>query len=815
MADEKDLDKEIESIIGASSQLRKIFEDQMRVQRISNSSEMEVKKASLKMIKDTIAAQTSLKKSAESLHISIEGLKNQFNEGELTAEELSEELGYLRTQVAKTTDADKKAALIKAKSELEEANARAQANKIFKDSMGQVTGVALAGAMNAYTGAAKKALAGGSGLEVAASFMEAGIDTTNKATQAGANALSSFGAATAGAGGKVGAFGIAASVAGAAVGFLSNQMSELAKAGIGFMLSQTTKMIAGFNQLSSSGAIFAGGMKEMISTSQGAGLTLEQFSKAVGENRDKLAAMGLGIGEASKRMAGAMRAGGDEARKQMYALGLSSEEQAGAYATVMQRLAGPTQTLKATNEQVAAATMKYVTDLKTLQSITGEDIKSKQDKIRQENDTLAFQQQLAKMAPEKAAALQAAMDNMTEGQRAALRERMIYGAVISKDLAVAEATNDGIRKNHELTYQAAKDGSLSAEKQRDIQMKTRSDIEKGALANEALARAQSDVAVGASKRNLEEMQYTGKFTEEAKKNAEKNAKEAKGQTGKDSAAGLQEVNQKFALGMQEIAENNLPQFAKALDSTITDIGKAVKELAGASVSGGTSLGAGAANVLGMVEPIVSAALPFIIKSPALAAGGAALAAGTGAGTVAAGAGAAGGIGSKLLGAGKFLGGGLLKGGIGSVLGMGAEYAGDKLKESGHETLGAGASILGKTAKYAAMGSMLGPMGTLAGGALGAGMGLYENWGSLFGKTKTPVTDAKGTLTEKTQEETSSSSTTTSTVAAADPQSVQNAILDKMTELVDQNKKLVVAQNDLHTLMRDSKDIAQKHLRVVS
>ena len=787
MADEKELDDKIDKLAKSTETLTTLLQKFGEMTGKDFKSIDASYKAEAKTREDY---RKKLEQSSKNTETEIKNLKEAFEEGALTAEELEEQLGMLRNQISKTVDADKKASLIKAKSELEEANARAQANKIFKTSMGQLTGVALAGAISAYTGAAKKALAGGSGLEVAASFMEAGIDTTNKAAQAGAGALSAFGAATAGAGGRLGAFGIAASVAGAAVGFLSNQMSELAKAGIGFMLSQTTKMIAGFNQLSSSGAIFAGGMHEMISVSQGAGLTLDQFSKAVGENRDKLAAMGLGVGEASKRMAGAMKAGGEEARKQMYALGMSSEEQAGAYATVMQRLAGPTQKLSASNEQVAAATMKYVTDLKTLQSITGEDVKAKQDKIRQENDTLAFQQQLAKMAPEKAAALQAAMDNMTEGQRAALRERMIYGTVVSKDLAVAEATNDGIRKNHEMTYQAAKDGSLSAEKMRDIQMRTKDDIQKGALANEALARSNGEAAVGASKRNLEEMQYTGKFSEEAKKAAEKNAKEAKSQTGETSAAGLQETNQKFALGMQEIAAKNLPEFSKALTSTINDVGKAVKELAGASVSGGTSFGAGAANVLGMVAPIVSAALPFVMKSPALAALGASTAAGVGAGTVAAGAGAAG-IGSKLLAAGKFAGGAVLKGGAGAVLGMGADYAGDKLKESGHEKLGAGASILGKTASYAAMGSMLGPMGTLAGGVIGAGMGLYDNWGSLTGSDKGKA-GASG--------------------AEAAP---AESPVDNLAELVAQNKTLIDLQKSTMAYMREMRDIQQKHLHVAT
>jgi len=100
--------------------------------------------------------------------------------------------------------------------------------------------------------------------------------------------------------------------------------------------------------------------------------------------------------------------------------------------------------------------------------------------------------------------------------------------------------------------------------------------------------------------------------------------------------------------------------------------------------------------------------------------------------------------------------------------------------------------------------------------LGAGMGLYENWGNLFGKTKTPVTDAKGTLTEgKGGDATSTTTTTTATNGTmADPQKVQMDILDKMTELVNQNKTLVAAQTNIHDLMRDSKDIAQKHLRIV-
>jgi hypothetical protein len=812
MADEKDLDKEIESIIGASAQLRKVFEDQMRVQRISNSSDMEAKKASLKMIKDTIAAQTSLKRSAESLHISIEGLKKQFNEGELTAEELADELGYLRTQVNKTTDATKKAELIKAKSELEWANARAQSEKIFKDSMGQLTGVAIAGAITAYTGAAKKALAGGSGLEVAAGFMTAGIDTANAATQAGAGALSQFGAATAGAGGKLKYVGMAASVAGAGLSFLGKEISELAKAGIGFMLSQTTKLIAGFDSMSASGAIYAGGMTEMISTANGAGLTLEQFSKAVGENRDKLASMGLGVGEASKRMAGAMKAGGAEAQRQMFALGMSAEESAGAYATVMQRLAGPTQKLRASNEEVAAATMKYVTDLKTLQSITGEDVKSKQDKIRQENDTLAFQQELAKMDPKKAADLQAAMDNMTEGQRKALRERMIYGAVISKDVAIGMATNEGIRKNHEMTYQAAVDGSLNASKMQDIQSRTNAEITKNALDNVGLARGQSEAAQAGAKENLEQMKYSGKFTAEALEAARKAAEDTK-KNGGGGAADLKQINQDFAREMEQIAATHLPAFATAIKATISEVGKSVKELAGYSVEAGTSLGGMAANALGIIAPLITAGaslLPFLMKAaPAAGALATGAAAATGAGAV------GGGLMGKLGKAGGLVS--KVGGGVGGLVGgLALDYAGSKAEEAGHHKTAAGLGIGSSALSGASMGAMLGPMGALAGGAIGAGYGLYKNWGKLTGSPSTPATDAKGALTPPDAQQSSASGGSAATPDAGYTSLTKDVgLYDKITELVDVNKTLVKVMQGVDLGIGTLKDTAQKHLRIVS
>ena len=67
--------------------------------------------------------------------------------------------------------------------------------------------------------------------------------------------------------------------------------------------------------------------------------------------------------------------------------------------------------------------------------------------------------------------------------------------------------------------------------------------------------------------------------------------------------------------------------------------------------------------------------------------------------------------------------------------MGLDYGADKLKESGHDQLGAGASALGSAAQGAALGMMLGPIGAAIGGVLGGAYGLYQNKDALMGKPK--------------------------------------------------------------------------------
>ena len=457
------------------------------------------------------------------------------------------------------------------------------------------------------------------------------------------------------------------------------------------MIQQTQKNIQGFQSMSAAGAIYSDGMTGMMKTAGQAGLTLEQMSKIAANNNDQFSKTGLSIGEATKKMAGAMKEGGSTARQAMFGLGMSMEEQADVYATVMERLSGPNQKLHASDKEVADAAMAYARDLKTLQALTGEDLKSKKDKIRQENDTLAFQQQLAAMPKEKREALQKAMENMTEGQRRALRENMIYGNVISKDLAVAQASNKGIAESNQRFKQAVEDGSISAEKARDIQEETAESIAESAKANRGLALATSEAGAGGAKANLEYWQYSAKFTKEGKK-AAKEAVDASMNKPKSPEVTIMETNQKFALEMQQLAADNMEAFAKAVAQTTDDIKKSVEELA--------KLGVAAATMPPWISTLIgigSGLIQFIpsIMSMLGIGGGAAAAAGGAAGTGAAASGAAA-AGSAIAAPAAVLG-------AGAAITIGAanvmrnnEDMQDAIAAGGDDATAFGAAIMGAT-----------------------------------------------------------------------------------------------------------------------
>ena len=605
-------------------------------------------------------------------------------------EDINEKLDVASGEYDKMTDAQREA-LIAQKSQIIEQRrlvattiAHNAATKSTVDGLTSLSSALAKGVVNSFTHAAKTALGGGDAFATAASFMTSNIDMANNATQAGAKTLSTFGAATAGAGGKIGIMGMAATAAGGAISFLSTTVSELAKAGIGFMMTQTQQLISGFQQLSGVGAIYAGGMQEQIGVALKAGLTMDQFAKAVSANTENFAKLGVGVGEGSKRLANVMDANspsGKKLREGMFALGLNAEQQADTVAGAMALMAGPSGKLEASNEVVQQESSEYAKNLKLISDITGKDAKARMEKLRQDNDTLAFNSYLNGLDEKERIKVQTAMNLMSEEDQRAFREKKLYGNIVSSDLALSRATNKGIQANQDAIFEASEQHNLDVNKVADIYQKNTDLVLAEANRNgKTMGLVTAGITADASKLQNASAQYILAFKDADKVKAAiaAAAKPTDDKGNKKTEVELMTIQQKFVVDMQAIATGHLAEFGKATAETIKSIEKTVNALSEVGVKSGSWLGqldnSLIASIIGAVVPTALMMLMsrFGGGSASRLVGGAGKAIGGAAGAGAEAAGSAVGRGLGSLGDGiKSIGGGIGGGIQGLLTGIGA------------------------------------------------------------------------------------------------------------------------------------------------
>jgi len=582
MAD-KDLDKELEEFKKVSEEYRRIIEQYIEANKVALGGEKKAKESALAFVKSYDDSVKKVKKSAETLSGEMDALAKAYDDGLKTTEELNEELESLRRQINKTTDQSKKDQLLAKKAVLEEISLRDQSRESLKDSFGQLAGVMTVGVASAFKNIAVQALSSGDGIATAGAAMTAGIDLANKTVQVGANSMKDVGGMMSQMGGKSKIAGVGLTVLGSAVGMAADGLSELAKAGIQFMIKETQKSIETFRTMSQSGAMFADGAVGMRKAAADAGMTLQDFSKVTTQNKELFAKMGMGVTGGTQRMAGAMKAGGEQMQNELFALGYSMEDQGNLMAQTMAAMSDPTGKLKASNEEVAARAKKYAQDLAMLSALTGEDMKAKQEKIKQENLELAVAQKLAKMDPKQKAEFEAMQATLNDTQRRQLKERMVYGTVISADLAVMEATSSNLKQQGDEVYQAYKDGTASAEKGMELRSKYDQKIAKDALGQESLAAAgMAGVggAAGDAVKGFATLVTEGnKFTEEGIKETARILEERKKQAATDPMVGVQKAANDFSKQLEDLATKNLGAFGGALKTTMTTITDSVNAAA--------------------------------------------------------------------------------------------------------------------------------------------------------------------------------------------------------------------------------------------
>lgn len=375
--------------------------------------------------------------------------------------------------------------LLQQKKELLEKAAYQQAREQL-----QQFGTELGKATIAGTGKFVRGLQDGvSATQLTNTVLNAGIDVAS----AGAVGLGKTLTAVAPALSALGPYGVIAGVAATAVGYLAQTAGEaggaLAKFAVEILTKEVEKTIKAFGNVSSAGALFADGMTGVRLAARDARLPLEAFAAVISRQSANLAAAGLSVPMAVKKLGGALAAGGDGMRLKFLNLGFRIEEHGDLVAETIARMAQSAGPLRASDAEVAAQTQKYAENLRVIAAITGEDAKKKMAAVQEQANQLAFQQKLAGMDVTQRDNIINAMGNMTELQRKNFMDMMVFGSVINTEGAAAAALSSGLRDSTAEAVRSAQAGNLDAGKMLEINSQFSAQMQKDILAQTALGFA--------------------------------------------------------------------------------------------------------------------------------------------------------------------------------------------------------------------------------------------------------------------------------------------------------------------------------------
>lgn len=412
--------------------------------------------------------KTVEKKLVEEASKNYKELYKAVDDGTKTQKQINEEMAAQRLQIRRNTDLNnqQKASLL---ASLDAARAKAQGElqhqKItegFSNSLEKASkflapfGTAISSVVGTLTSSA-------SPISGAASIIGAEAKLIGTGLGAAGQGLTDVGQAGMMAGGRMKVLGAAATVAGLALqgaGKLGSAAAELAE----FMGKEGQKFVDAYTTATAAGAAFADGMTGLRNAAGTAGLTVEDMAAVVASNTEALAKSGMGVAEGTRALARASAQLRDPEKGlgiQLFRMGITDvKEQASLAAQTMGMLRTQGNSSLDVEKKVAETTVQYAKDLKTLQSLTGEDIKAKQkaaELATMESDIMGM------LSPEEAAKFQAALRTLPDDYKKGVMEMVSSGGVaVDQAFNVARTNSKAVGDLVNTVYSGIFDSNKSA-----------------------------------------------------------------------------------------------------------------------------------------------------------------------------------------------------------------------------------------------------------------------------------------------------------------------------------------------------------------
>ena len=280
-----------------------------------------------------------------------------------------------------------------------------------------------------------------------------------------------------------GLFKLASAGIGAAIGGLKGFADELLTGGDSLssfaqhipLVGSTLTMFTGildrsyqsFQSMATAGADFGYSLSDLRSTAAEARLPLEEFSAMVAQNTQMMAGFGGTVTQGARKVAGMTDALGSDMLIQLQSMGLSMEQvnEQMSLSAYLNRAGSRSEVQDRAAQAEAAASLTK--NMLTLSKLTGEDIKTQQDKLAQAQMDIAFQMELAKLDKDERAKLNAAMAEAqaTGGKVAvdALKAEFLGMPPVTRELQMFTATQSENANLVSAMLQKALDTSVTQE----------------------------------------------------------------------------------------------------------------------------------------------------------------------------------------------------------------------------------------------------------------------------------------------------------------------------------------------------------------
>jgi hypothetical protein len=309
----------------------------------------------------------------------------------------------------------------------------------------------------------------------------AGISAVGGVASSTGQALTTFGK------GPVKIAGFALQGLGAVANLTGSALSATAKTVLPVLSAEINKAIGNFQSISSTGAVFAGGLGEMIDVAGNAGYSLEGFDKVLSANKERFAQSGLDMTEASKKFATVSKDMIDKGfRKDLLNLGYTLEEQGGLVADVFTNLQRTGRLESASTEEISKRTKDYGENLRTISAITGQDAKSKMAAAQKDMEALDVQAKLLKMQkeqPEVYDKVQAMLADMPEQMKAGFLQQFTGGVITDPATRVLMSRVPELQQGFDQLVAIANDSAVDAKQAVGETNKSLNTVREGFITN--------------------------------------------------------------------------------------------------------------------------------------------------------------------------------------------------------------------------------------------------------------------------------------------------------------------------------------------